>query len=66
MEVTFRPVILSSRPVEEAEGVHHWVQAKVKREIFAGERTDYAFPNAADDTSRDKDILHDCERLWEE
>ena len=30
-------------------------------------RTDYTLPNAADDTSRDKDVLcHDCERWWVE
>ena len=34
--------------------------------MLAGERTDYAFPDAADDASRDKDVLHDCERLWVE
>ena len=34
--------------------------------MFVGERTDYAFPNATDDTSRDKDVLHDCERSWVE
>jgi len=34
--------------------------------MFTCARTDYALPNAADDTSRDKDVLHDCERLWVE
>ena len=31
MEVTFRPVILSRRPVEEAEGGHDWVEETTKR-----------------------------------
>jgi hypothetical protein len=59
MEVTFRPVILSRRPVEDAtSGL-----SETKTRLGACEtRTDDAFADTTDDASRDENVLHFYDR----
>lgn len=55
MEVTFRPVILSRRPVEDAvSGLSETKNASRACET----RTDDAFADTTDDASGDENVLH--------